>query len=952
MQKEAKEKIKILIEKYESAKSAGRLKSYTEEETKKDFILPLFEVLGWDIYNKNEVSAEESMSSGRVDYGFYLNDRIKFYLETKKFSVDLHSEDFANQVVRYSWNKGATWAILTDFESIIVFNAQDIEKKLADKLFFEISYAEYLERFEQLRLISREAFENNELNKEAEKYGKKLQKISVTALLHKDLQKCRDILTKELGSWNPKIDRDLLDEGVQKILDRLIFIRVAEDRGIEPSTLVPMYRQWITEFASGKKEHFYQWMIKKFREFDDIYNSNLFSPHPFEQWEEYSDATKQVIDILYGKKGYYEYDFKVMPADVLGTVYESYLGHRLTKSKKGLTVAKDAGKRKEHGIYYTPSFIVDYIVKNALGPVLDKCKSVEDLNKIKVLDPACGSGSFLLKVVELIVKKHEEFGFRGEEELVKIRILQNNIYGVDLDPQAVEITRLNLLINALEKRDKLPFLDNIRNGNSLISGTDEELTKYFGKNFKDKKPFNWREEFSEVFKQDGFDVIIGNPPYIKEFVNKTAFDGLHNSPYYQGKMDIWTMFACISIDLLKESGILSFIAPNNWVSNAGASIFRDKILRDGELKSFVDFGDYKIFKEAGIQTMVFMFEKRKPNEKYAINYLRIIDKNITEDKLISDLYGRKEKIRFEPQKLIGKNITFEASTSSSILDRILSKKNFEILDEEISNGIHHHHDRVNKERKEILGKDFSIGDGIFVLSDSEKRQIKFTKKELEIIKPSYTTEQINRWYSDSKNKEWVIYTDSSFKDSQKINLFPNIKKHLDRFRAVITSDNKPYGLHRAKKEKFFKGKKIIVLRKCLKPSFAYVDFDSYVSATFYIIKTERANQKYLTAILNSKITAFWLKNKGKMQGNNYQLDKEPLVRIPIHISTKKQQINIVTLADKMILLRRKIHEIPENSNKWNSIKSEIDKTDKKIDEEIYKLYGLTPEEIRIIENYK
>ena len=155
----------------------------------------------------------------------------------------------------------------------------------------------------------------------------------------------------------------------------------------------------------------------------------------------------------------------------------------------------------------------------------------------------------MIKAFEVIFEKYKEFGFRGQEDILKIQILKENIYGVDLDQQAVEITRLNLLINALTKREKLPFLNNIKNGNSLVSGTDEELKKYFGKDFKDKKPFNWQEQFPEVFKQGGFDVIIGNPPYIKEDANREAFDGLHNSIYYQGKMDIWTMFGCSAIDL-------------------------------------------------------------------------------------------------------------------------------------------------------------------------------------------------------------------------------------------------------------------------------------------------------------------------------------------------------------------------------------------------------------------
>lgn len=954
---EIKSKIQLLVEKYEAAKSAGQIRRYTEEDTKKDFILPLFNCLGWDTDDRNEVSSEESIkSSGRVDYGFYINGRPKFYLEAKPLRAEIHKEEYANQAIKYSWNKGVTWAVLTDFESIIVFNTQDIKQSLAGKRLFEIPYSQFLERFDQLSLLTRKSFESDLIDKEAERVGKKFQKVPVNELLFEDLNECREILTKSLSACNDEMDKDLLDEGVQKLLDRLIFLRVAEDRGIEPPTLIPLLRQYEARKDRGEIS-LYKSMVEKFRELDKIYNSNLFSEHPFENWEEYSGATDKVINILYGKRGYYEYDFKIIPADVLGTVYENYLGYKLSQSKKAtlfknedIKILKDSRKRKEQGIYYTPVFIVDYIVKNALKPVLDKCESIDDLKKVKVLDPACGSGSFLIKAFELIYEKYREFGYRGQPFFVKTQILTQNIYGVDLDAQAVELARLNLLINSLDSQFKLPLLNNIKQGNSLISGTDEKLEKKFGKNWRDKKPFNWHEEFPEVFKQGGFDVVIGNPPYIKEFVNKDAFNGLHDSPYYQGKMDIWTMFACISIDLLKDGGIMSFIAPNNWVSNAGASIFRNKILKEGELKNFIDFGDYKVFEQAGIQTMIYVFEKKKPSKRYNVEYLRVSDKNIQEAQLIADIFSKKQKIGIEPEKLIDKNITFSTSEYDAILNKLESKRNFKLTDDEISNGIHHHHDRVNKKRREVLGKDFKVGDGIFVLNDSEKNKIPFTKEELAIIKPSYTTKELSRWYGNYKNKEWVIYTDSSFKDSDKINSYPNIKKHLDKFREVITSYNGPYGLHRAKKEKFFKGEKIIALRKCTQPTFTYTDFDSYVSATFYIIKSSRINQKYLTSILNSKIIAFWLRNKGKMQGNNYQLDKEPLVNIPIYIGSAQEQSRLIFLVDKIISLYKEFHKEVEHSEKWESLKSEIEKTDKKIDEEVYKLYDLTPEEIKVVES--
>ena len=184
---------------------------------------------------------------------------------------------------------------------------------------------------------------------------------------------------------------------------------------------------------------------------------------------------------------------------------------------------------------------------------------------------------------------------------------------------------------------------------------------------------------------------------------------------------------------------------------------------------------------------------------------------------------------------------------------------------------------------------------------------------------------------------WVIYTDSSFKDEKKIEDYPNIKKHLDQFREVITSDNKPYGLHRARNPFFFQGEKIISVRKCTRPTFTYVDFDCYVSATFYVIKTGRVNLKYLTGLLNSRLVTFWLKHKGKMQGTNYQIDKQPLLAIPLISPPSEEQIPITTLVDRILAAKR------ANSNAdTTNLENEIDKL-------VYGLYGLTDDEIAIVE---
>ncbi|MCX6731746.1 MAG: N-6 DNA methylase [Candidatus Parcubacteria bacterium] len=656
----AKQKIQKLVEKYEQIVNSGKVNKYSEESTKKDFILPLFEALGWNTYSK-EVSAEEGIkSAGRVDYGFYLNERPKFYVEAKPLDANLLDIKYAEQAIKYSWNKSVVWAVLTNFKSIRIFNAQNISEMLGGKLLFEIPYSEYIERFEQLWLLSKESFEKELISKYATEHGKMLQRVSVTSILSKDLSECRDILIDELPKYNEdkNINPDLLDEGVQRLLDRLIFIRVAEDRGIEEKTLEPMLHQWQN---SKKEEPLFRSMVARFRELDKTYNSNLFAEHPFEEWEDWNGkATGQVIKKLSGKENYYEYDFKDMPADVLGAVYENYLGHRLSKSKKGLTIDKDAKKRKEQGIYYTPNFIVDYIVRNALKPVLDKCKSINDLKKIKVLDPACGSGSFLIKALEVINEKYKEFKNPGNE-FTKISILTENIYGVDLDEQAVEITRLNLLISALDKKMKLPILDHIKHGNSLISGTDQELKKYFGPNFRDKKPFNWQEQFPEVSREGGFDVIIGNPPYIdSEEMTKTQSDFREycNNVYKSasGNWDLFCLFFERGLNLLKDGGQIGLIVPNKLISAKYAEKTRE-LINENKIIVIRDYSEIVVF-GADVYPIVIIIQKGKPKD----NFIKIItntQKNIKQN----ILFGYKE----------GWSPVFAGNFGFEFLDKIIKK---------------------------------------------------------------------------------------------------------------------------------------------------------------------------------------------------------------------------------------------------------------------------------------
>lgn len=895
------ESLKGLIEKYEQAKKSNQIGKYSEEETKKDFILPLFKILGWNVFDRSEVSAEEHIiSSGRVDYGFYINNRPKLYLEAKKLKVDLNIEGFARQAIRYSFNRGVTWAILTDFESIKVFNAQALSNYLGDKLYFEIKYSQYLDRFDQLWLLSKESFSSDSIDREAEKAGKKLQRVPITELLFKDLNDCRRILTEYLGKWNPKVPKDLLDEGVQKLLDRLIFIRVAEDRKIEHNILTPLISQWRVTTGKNKPE-LYESMRIKFRELDDIYNSNLFSPHPFERWEDDGGALEKVINILHGKEGYYEYDFSIMPADILGGVYENYLGYKLSQSEKGLTLDKAAGKRKEQGIYYTPTFIVDYIVRNALKPVLDRCKSVNDLMKIKVLDPACGSGSFLIKALDIINEKYKEFGYEGNE-FTKIQIILQNLYGVDLDEQAVEIARLNLLINTLEERGKLPSLDqNIKNGNSLISGTDEELQKYFGKNFRDKKPFNWEEEFPEVIKQGGFDVVIGNPPYINAIqLTKTIGEEIKSywkDKFYsaRGTYDIYVLFFEKSLNLCKKGGCVSFITPNKYLSSPYGIALREHISKNYKLIKVTDLSGVKVFDSPSVYPVITLIQ----NEKTEKDYYFFTEKILSEDTNNKSSYKISSKtLRIIPDGIWGV---------------ILSNK------------------------VEIIEKIFKISKPL-----SEVAEVQATSTASE-------ADEYSKYINESKIGISIINTGTidRYKTTFGISKLTDKGKQLKEPFLDISKIN-------VSRKKLYMSPKIIISKLGLRAE-GFLDRDGkFASINTNCIHHPQKGYSldFLIAILNSKLFSFVYSEifSGLKMGGGYFQFQAPQLRImPIvePSATKNGETRI--LVAKIIELNDKLNKTPENSNKWNTIKEEIGKTDRKIDEEVYQLYGLTPEEIEIVE---
>ncbi len=731
-----------------------------------------------------------------------------------------------------------------------------------------------------------------------------------------------------------------------------------------------------------------------------------------------------------------------------------------SESKIPANVKKEINDKLHH--------LLSYSMEDHLFSKKEVKAIINALDKSKILDPACGSGAFPMGILHKMVhilsrldpqnrqwkQRQVENQTRGikkdisyaekikddrarqkaldelEERLAtindafdtneldfgrKLYLIENCIFGVDIQPIAVQIAKLRFFISLIvdqivdENKENLgiiplPNLETKFVAANTLMGIEKGLGNLFELKIKEKekelanvrqrhfsartpntkakyreKDAQLRAELAQLLivsgdfgtgvaeqlaqwdpydqnasagffdrewmfgVKDGFDVVIGNPPYIKEYTFRDAFDGIRSSPYYQGKMDLWYLFACHNLDLLKkEKGVLTFIATNNWVTNYGASKMRNKIIKDATILNLLDFGSYMIFEHSDIQTMIMIFRNDSRSDSYNFDYRRLNGANRTFNDVL-DLIELRENPNAEYLKpiivksdLVDNILTFARAEIENVLIKLTKEGKFYLVENEVANGIHPHYDYVNKTIQKKLGDNFEIGDGIFGLSTKEKEELNLTKKELELIKPYYTTKELFKYYGNNKNNKWIIYTDSTFKKPERIKPYPNIKKHLDKFQVVITSVNKPYGLHRSRDEKFFIGEKIIAVRKCIEPTFTYTDFDCYVSATFYIIQPERLNMKYLTALLNSMPIKFWLKNKGKMQGNNFQIDKEPLLNIPIKKVNDRIQHSLIIFVDK-ILKAKKISHTADTTH-----------LEAEIDGRVAHLYNLTEEEYSLV----
>jgi adenine-specific DNA-methyltransferase len=969
----AKQKITELVTRFAENIDSYKNGTYNETQTRREFIDPFFEALGWDVDNKQglaeaykEVIHEYKIDNADIrqspDYCFTLYGQEKFFVEAKKPSVNIKQDVApAYQVRSYAWSAGLPISIVTDFEEFAVYDCSkkpSVKDKAETARIEYFTFNEYLERFDFLwDTFSKERVLQGSFDKYVTADKGNRGKETVGKEFLKLIEEWRKNLANNIAA-NNNLSDDELNFAVQQTIDRIIFLIICEDRKIEPP-----YR--LKELAA--KPDIYKNLFKLFREADEKYNSGIFDFRKDTISAKIiidDKKLKTLIDDLYNSP----YQFSRIPVEILGSVYEQFLGKVIRQTKAGAVVDDKPEVKVAGGVYYTPQYVVNYIVQNTVGVVIDS-KTPKEIQKIKIVDPACGSGSFLIGAYQYLLDYHQKYYLNNPKKnnpltpagqlttAEKKRILLNNIYGVDIDAQAVEVTKLSLLLQALDGETEasineqlslyrervLPTLDNnIKCGNSLVSN---EGTLF---NLNATKPFDWKINFPEVFTRGGFDCVIGNPPYVKEDVAKEIFHSVKQShlvKYYQGKMDIWYFFVCWGIDVLKEKGLLGFIASNNWVTSTGASILRNKVVTETQLIDLVDFNEYKVFQSASIQTMIFVLRKQKPLKSYKVSYNKIVNKEVI-IKNLSYVDTLKYEIELVPSTLINQGLSLVNKQTNNILNKIQKNSNFFLDTSEIGNGIDVLQDFVSNKHVEKL-RDATIrkGDGVFVINSQETKKMKLLKNELEYLKPYYSARNLKKYYWDAKTKLFIIYADEHFRKN--INNYPHLKEHLDKFKKVMTSAFKPYGLHRAREQRFFEGEKIFSQRKTEQVSFTYTNGDCYVSRAFLIIKTNRINNKYLTGILNSSVVNFWLYHKGKKQGEQLQVDKEPLLQVPlIKTDDKDTENTIIKCVDEIIELNKQLRTV-SLANQKEQIENRIKFLENKIDGIVCGMYGVDMKDVKI-----
>ena len=1023
-----------------------RIRNLKEEQYQTQFLQDIFgSILGYTIdpeagYNI-ELEKKNESNSKKADGAIVKEDKVLGVIELKSNKTK-NLDSIKDQAFGYKNNhKGCNYVISSNFHKLrfYVDDATEYEE-------FDL-YNLDKESFKKFYLFLRK---EGLLDKNIPKLLKeetKFHEENISKQLYKDYSSFKNKFFENIVKNNPEVDKLILFKKSQKFLDRILFILFAEDKNLIPANAMPriveswaladdlhykpLYELFKTFFTHLNVGHVYKSGYEI-----PAYGGGLFMP------DEVLDNLKvddEILkdDLLVLSK----YDFNTeVDVNILGHIFEHSLSEiEETEAKlKGEEVEKSKGKRKKDGVFYTPKYITKYIVDNTVGKLCNERKRILELDQdfdiveyqksnggvnkkgeklfhtlesykkwlleLKIVDPACGSGAFLNEALSFLINEHKDIDdLIAELTNTPLRIfdteksiLENNIYGVDINEESVEIAKLSMWLRTAQKGRQLSDLsNNIKCGNSLID--DPEIAG--------DKAFNWEDEFPQVFTKGGFDVVIGNPPYVRvqslkenyfsqtEFLEKTYVSAT-------GKYDLYAIFMESSYNLINQFGLVSFILPHKFLVADFGSGIRKFLSKNKAVESILHFGSDIVFNDASTYTCIVNLQKKADELKF----VKIKPLNITNSFKFNSI---------DYSYLSNEAWLLKDKTEISLFDKITKGKSLENMCEGIYQGL------------------ITTGDDIFMVEGEIEDKIfrgyskaLASKIELEagLLKEVLKGQDIKR-YLPLRSNRYVIYPHKLNSSNKTVaieednfeNVYPktfnyllNFKEHLVEKKIRYKTNPKYwYSLHRSREISLFEQDYLITPQLQNYPSFTVKETNVYADAGGYLLLPKKIyNSLELLPILNSKLLWYFIKNTSSEYGGGYFYFKTKYLE-PFCIPTQRldefdfkdvvsSQLNQTqTLFSEVHKFQRTLQrkfegldKLPKKLENWYEltftdfvkelkkkkiklslrdeaewedyflleqqkaieIKAQITKTDKKIDAMVYELYGLTDEEIAIIEN--
>lgn len=985
----APDSVKRLIETFDSNINFYKSNKYNEAQLRQEFLDPFFGALGWDMDNEaglapqyrdviHEASIKIGGSTKAPDYAFSIHGQYKFFLEAKKPAINVKNDtDPAYQLRRYGWSAKLPISILTDFEEFAIYDCckrpRKGERASTSRLDY-FNFTDIVDKWGELHAtFSKDAILKGSFDKYAVDTKRHRGSDTVDGAFLEEIETWRNLLAKNFALRNSELSVRDLNFAVQKTIDRVIFLRICEDRGIED------YKR-LANLVSGAG--IYPNLLELFMQADARYNSGLFhfssesgrgSPDTITPNLNLDDnVLKEIISNLYYPESPYE--FSVLPADILGHVYEQFLGKTIHLTAGHKAKIEDKPEvRKAGGVYYTPSYIVDYIVKNTLVRLLEG-NDLENPNpiavskaaEIKVLDPACGSGSFLIVAYQYLLDWHlrqyttslssngpdegkitrhaggknpkiyqspgGEWSLTSDE---RKRILLNNIFGVDIDAQAVEVTKLSLLLKVIEgethqikQRDWiqdrqriLPDLGgNIKCGNSLIGPDfydneqmlllDEEVQYHIN-------VFDWDQGFSEIMQQGGFDCIIGNPPYVdlKDFPEQELSYIFKTYECADNRVNLFVTFLEKSFALLQRSGgYFSMIVPTAVLTQTSYTALRKKILDE---VSLIDLA-------------------RLPNEPFgsAAGEVKV-------DAVI---------------------VTWSSPKKTNVPTNLIAYRGYERISSIAATTAH-----VNGElsmSKVVNGPDF-----VWPVNTTDSQSAILRKIEqrgeplVHLVEFCLGLTPYDKYkgHSQAQIKEKVFHSDYP-KDAT----FKKLLKGNDVRRYDVSWNGDSwisYGdwLGAPREERFFTEKRILV-KQIIDWSglriWAAITSDTLYNSqnAFNLLQNGETSLEYILGFLNSRLINFYHQKRflDEFKMRFQKILIRDCKRFPIHsidfdnpVEVEKHD-KMVTLVVRMLELNRRRRD-EGNPDTLRLLETQISAIDRQIDRIVYDLYKLTDEEVLLVE---